>query len=173
MTMANVFVGVKVIKAEPMTRAAYNAYRGWELPADENGDDAGYLVEYLDGGTANVAGHKGYVSWSPQEVFDNTYRGNGHLTFGMALEAIKQGYRVTRTGWNGKDMWIAMGQGKADNPAEQFWNPHAKQHAINHGGKADVLPYVIMKTAFGAILMGWLASQSDLFSEDWSILENT
>ena len=44
------YIGVKLINAIDMTRAAYNILRDWELPADENGDDAGYLVEYLDGG---------------------------------------------------------------------------------------------------------------------------
>ena len=39
------YIGTKLIRALPMTRAAYNEFRGWQLPADENGDDAGYLVE--------------------------------------------------------------------------------------------------------------------------------
>ena len=67
------YVGTKVIHAEPMTRADYNTFRGWDLPADENGADEGYLVEYADGGDANVAGFAGYVSWSPKEVFDRAY----------------------------------------------------------------------------------------------------
>lgn len=66
-------VGTKVVHARPMTRAVYNKLRGWELPADENGSDPGYLVEYADGGNANVEGFAGYVSWSPQDVFDRAY----------------------------------------------------------------------------------------------------
>lgn len=66
-------VGSKAIRAKPMTRQAYNDLRGWTLPADEDGADAGYLVEYLDGGQANVLGFEGYVSWSPAEVFDRAY----------------------------------------------------------------------------------------------------
>ena len=31
------YLGVKQIKASPMTRAEYNTYRGWELPSNENG----------------------------------------------------------------------------------------------------------------------------------------
>lgn len=67
------YIGTKVIHAVAMTRAEYNSYRGWELPSNENGDDNGYLVEYTDGGTANVDGHPGYVSWSPVEVFQKAY----------------------------------------------------------------------------------------------------
>ncbi|HEN1222705.1 TPA: DUF2829 domain-containing protein, partial [Klebsiella pneumoniae] len=40
-------IGVKLINAFPMTRHEYNAFRGWQLPTDENGADEGYLVEYL------------------------------------------------------------------------------------------------------------------------------
>lgn len=57
------YVGTKLIEAEPMTRGAYNKYRGWEIPANENPDDPGYLIRYPDG----------YVSWSPKHIFDAAY----------------------------------------------------------------------------------------------------
>lgn len=66
-------IGTKVIHFVAMTRGDYNLYRGWELPKDENGDDNGYLVEYTDGGSPNVEGHVGYVSWSPRDVFEKAY----------------------------------------------------------------------------------------------------
>lgn len=56
-----------------MNRADYDAYRGWELPKDEDGTDDGYLVEYVDGGKPNHPDHKGYISWSPKEQFDGGY----------------------------------------------------------------------------------------------------
>ena len=56
------YIGTKVIDAEPMTRYAYNEYRG--LPIPQNADEEGYHVLYADG----------YESWSPKEVFENTYR---------------------------------------------------------------------------------------------------
>lgn len=68
-----VHIGSKAIRAKPMSRLAYNELRGWTLPADEDGADAGYLVEYLDGGQANVSGFEGYVSWSPAAVFERAY----------------------------------------------------------------------------------------------------
>lgn len=67
------YVGTKVIHAVAMTRLDYNILRGWELPADENGEDNGYLVQYADGGKPNVAGFDGYVSWSPADVFARAY----------------------------------------------------------------------------------------------------
>jgi len=68
------FIGTKQVRAVPMNRRDYNLYRGWEVPADEDPNDLGYLVEYLDGGKANHPAHAGYISWSPADVFDRAYR---------------------------------------------------------------------------------------------------
>lgn len=67
------YVGTKIIKAQPMTRQEYNDYRGWQSPADEEGTDEGYLVEYVDGGESNHPNHNGYISWSPKDVFERAY----------------------------------------------------------------------------------------------------
>ena len=56
----NMVIGTKVLFAsEPMTRAEYCAYRGWAVPAEENGADAGRLVEYTDGSKGNHPDHGG------------------------------------------------------------------------------------------------------------------
>lgn len=68
------YIGTKVVHARPMTRGQYNAERGWLVPADENPDDLGYLVQYADGQETNVPGYAGYVSWSPRDVFERSYR---------------------------------------------------------------------------------------------------
>ena len=93
-----------------------------------------------------------------------------NLSFSQALDALKDGKKVARSGWNGKGMWIALGDGAPRLAADQFWNHHSHQHAIDNGGYADVDPYIIMKTASGSICMGWLASQADILSNDWEIL---
>ncbi len=69
-----VYIGTKVIHAKPMHRLYYNDLRGWEVPDDENPLDEGYIVEYTDGGQANVSGFDGYVSWSPKDVFEKSYK---------------------------------------------------------------------------------------------------
>ena len=68
------YEGTKRVYAKPMNRAEYNAYRGWEVPADENPADDGYLVEYVDGGRGNDSRHAGYISWSPKDVFERSYK---------------------------------------------------------------------------------------------------
>lgn len=104
--------------------------------------------------------------------FITTNKGNNMTTFSEALEAMKHGKRAARAGWNGKDMWICKGEGNPALEAEKFWNVHTRTFAENNGGSAPVLPYMIMKTANGEILMGWLASQTDMLADDWQILED-
>ncbi len=95
------YIGVKQIRAKAMTREEYNELRGWTVPADENPDDPGYLVEYVDGGKANTEQFKGYVSWSPKDVLERAYRSTSAMTFGDALVMLKAGKKVARAGWNG------------------------------------------------------------------------
>ena len=68
------YEGTKRVHAKPMNRGDYNVYRGWEVPADENPSDEGYLVEYVDGGRGNDSRHAGYISWSPKDVFERSYK---------------------------------------------------------------------------------------------------
>jgi len=70
------YTGTKTVNATPMSRLAYNTLRNWVLPADENGEDEGYLVEYTDGGKPNHPAYAGYISWSPKEQFDRAYLEN-------------------------------------------------------------------------------------------------
>ena len=170
------YIGVKLINAKPMTRAEYNTFRGWDLPANENGADEGFLVEYLDGGSPNTPEYAGYVSWSPAEVFHNAYGPTNGMTFGLALEALKKGHKVARAGWNGKGMWLSLSGSLHGHlvAAENFWSKNNADFATDNGGKALVLPAITMKTvnAHGrvGILMGWLASQTDMLSDDWMIV---
>ncbi|MEM8971343.1 MAG: Gp49 family protein [Pseudomonadota bacterium] len=98
-----------------------------------------------------------------------------NLNFGQALQALKAGKRVAREGWNGKGMWLSLSAEagtKRSVIAESFWSFNNSHYAQSLGGKASVLPSITMKTADGDILMGWLASQTDMLAEDWTILPN-
>ncbi len=164
------YIGTKIINAKPMTRLEYNQFRGWKLPADENGEDPGYLVEYTDGGKANTEQYVGYVSWSPKDVFEKAYRPISNLTFGMAIEALKKGSKVARTGWNGKGMFLWL---KPATVVKSDWckDPLLKSLADANSGELEALGTICMKTADNKILTGWLASQTDMLSEDWMIVE--
>lgn len=68
------YIGTKELMAKPMTMGEYNEYRGWEIPPEENRNDKGYLVEYLDSPKKNHEKHDNYISWSPKDVFERTYK---------------------------------------------------------------------------------------------------
>ena len=89
--------------------------------------------------------------------------------FDYALQCMAGGNRVARAGWNGKGMWICQGQGSVQT-ADKFWNEHTREFAEQNGGEAEVLPYLIMKTADGKILMGWTPNSIDVLAQDWDIL---
>ncbi len=156
-------IGTKQVTAKPMTRQAYNDYRGWKLPADEDGTDEGYLVEYLDGGKPNHPAHAGYISWSPKAQFDAAYHPTTGMTFGLAIEALKAGKRVARAGWNGKGMWLFIIQGS---------NDIAKLHGYGFGemmGEPTFRDAIFMKSVDNQ-LVPWTASQTDMLAEDWQIV---
>ena len=150
------YIGVKEINATPMDRQAYNDLRGWTLPADENGDDEGYLVEYIDGGKANTDLYAGYISWSPKDVFDRAYKPTNGMTFGLALEALKRGEKVARKGWNGKGQWLLFVDGD-EYTVESFI------------ATQTLRPWIGIKTVDDQF-MPWLASQSDMLCSDWEIV---
>lgn len=163
------YLGVKIVSATPMSRADYNMYRGWDLPENENGEDPGYLVEYMDGGKPNDPRHEGYISWCPEEQFQRANRQVDGMTFGHAIEAMKSGRKVARKGWNGKGMWVIYVPGTEN--AEMKEGSAYKNAGID---RCDILPHFDMWTinAEGrrAMLPGWVASQSDMAAEDWQIV---
>ena len=169
--MQKTYIGTKIIRALPMARQEYNDYRGWQLPADENGDDEGYLVEYVDGGKANDPRHDGYISWSPSDVFKRAYRSVEGMTFGLAIEALKAGKKVARAGWNGKGMWLILVAG-TPNAALREGTPY--REALGRES-CEILPHIDMWTTNAegrrAMLPGWLASQTDMLAEDWAVVD--
>lgn len=68
-------------------------------------------------------------------------------TFGWALELLKRGGKVARHGWNGKGMFVA-------------------QQNSGHPVNPMNLAFLYMSNVEGK-LIPWVASQSDLLSEDW------
>lgn len=169
------YIGTKLIEARPMNRAEYNIYRNWGLPADENGADEGYLVEYLDGGEPNHPDHSGYISWSPKEVFEKAYRRTDGLPFGHAIEAAKLGRKIARNGWNGKNMFVVympplqLPPFNTQEPGPRVNDRTAK--FIGEDTPLDCQPYFAMFNAQQQWIPGWLASQSDMLADDWVIVD--
>lgn len=88
------------------------------------------------------------------------------MNFSWALEEVKKGQRVCRTGWNGKGMFLFLV------PASVF--------KVSRSPLAEVFPmeteiqyhaHVDMKTTQGDVVP-WLCSQTDMLAEDWEIADS-
>ena len=88
------------------------------------------------------------------------------LTFGQAIEALKQGKKVARAGWNGKGMFLFLV------PGSTFKVNRAPLLGIYpEGTEVNYCSHIDMKTADDKVVP-WLASQTDVLAEDWDIVEN-
>lgn len=90
------------------------------------------------------------------------------MNIGQAVEAMKDGRRVAREGWNGKGMYLWL-LPATDVPLAWCKEPHLKSLAESTG-HITCLGSIRMLTADKKVLTGWLASQTDLLAEDWIIV---
>lgn len=133
------FIGAKIVQAKPQQRDG----------------EPGFLVVYRDG----------YESWSPEAAFTEAYRPTDGMSFGLALEALKKGKRVARSGWNGKGMWLMFVEG-GNCLSEFVWD----EMPVAEVEKIDAAPWIGMKTA-DSKFVPWLASQTDMLADDWAIVD--
>jgi hypothetical protein len=106
------------------------------------------------------------------DVWDILHKENvfSNMTFGQAIEAMKVGKKVARAGWNGKGMYLWL-LPAANVKAEWCKEEHLKALAEQNGGEIECLGSIRMKTADNKVLTGWLASQTDMLSDDWVIVD--
>lgn len=86
-----------------------------------------------------------------------------NMTFSTALEALKCGKRVQREGWNGKNQYIEL----ATNVS--YVDPDGNVVNVNHEQMGNM---AIAFVGTSGVQLGWLASQSDMLSEDWQVIDN-
>lgn len=96
-----------------------------------------------------------------------------NLDFGLALRFLKDGLRVARKGWNGKDMFIlkAGGYSVAKDKLREDGSISAEFLESRGVEEMVILPHIDMWTADNKYVSGWVASQTDLFAEDWFVVE--
>lgn len=93
--------------------------------------------------------------------------------FGWAIHQLKSGRRVRRTGWNGKGMFLfLLPAGTVPKTAIHDPKLRAVIDAEIPGDTFEALGSIRMFTADKKILTGWLASQTDMLSEDWEAIED-
>ena len=84
------------------------------------------------------------------------------MDFGKAIELLKQGKKVQREGWNGKNQYIELAT------CISYMNADKKIINAEHeaiGNKA------IAFVGTSGVQLCWLASQADMLAEDWRIVE--
>ena len=156
------YLGVKLIKAEIKQQhecTNKDCIEGIE----------GYKVAYEDG----------YESWSPKEVFEKAYRRIDGLTFGLAIEAMRLGKCIARTGWNGKNMFVCKQVPSIIDstiiPNMQSLPQMAKTLILDVSKEpiryANQMIIVKNNKKGDRIIDSWVASSSDTFAEDWFIVE--
>lgn len=162
--MMPLYVGTKLVHAEPMHKYNYCALRGWEVPKGEDPLEAGYLVEYVDGGPPNVPGYSSYVSWTPKAIFEDSYKPSGAMGFGQALELLRRGYAIQRAGWNGKGMFAYLVPGNAYPASTEVARTYFLDELVPYNG------YMALKGADGRVST-WVPSNNDCLADDWIVLD--
>ncbi|MDE9494515.1 DUF2829 domain-containing protein [Xenorhabdus bovienii] len=88
------------------------------------------------------------------------------MNFGEALEAVKSGKRIARTGWNGKGQFVIKAGGyKVSEP-----RPDSDYSKAGIKGNFEIAPHLDLKNAQDIMQPGWSPSQGDLFAEDWIVV---
>lgn len=162
----------RIVEAFPMTLGEFKKRGNNPYSIEKNerhDDDEGYLVNLSDR----------YHCWWPKAAFEDAYREvkdeSENMSFGDAIEVLRQGGTIRRKGWNGKGMFVVkqnpctiredilpklqnLPQSAKDiimgreNPRIDYTN---QMLIINPDGRAD----------------SWVPSSSDVFAEDWEIVK--
>lgn len=93
-----------------------------------------------------------------QKVPADTY------SFGDAMNFLKGGKKVARKGWNGKNMFLFLA-------TDIEFHTEADLACVSNLEGDLTLPAIVMKTADDRFCVGWLASQTDMLSDDWYTVE--
>ncbi|MFD8279712.1 DUF2829 domain-containing protein [Streptomyces samsunensis] len=89
------------------------------------------------------------------------------MDFSEALRRLKSGARVTRTGWNGRGMFVVYQKGYPEGIAINANTAEAT--GIPQGTVCRFRPYLMMKTVDDEFVP-WVISQTDALAEDWEIV---
>jgi len=83
------------------------------------------------------------------------------MTFGEAIDRAKEGARIARAGWNGKNQYVEIATCISyKNSNGDIVN--AEHDAIGNQAFAFV--------GTSGVQLGWLASQADMLATDWRVI---
>ena len=140
-------------------------FLGWPLPKDFSPDCyIRFDRESAERTLNRPVGTNLFTAEQAQQMFEHALFAETDIDFGMAIDALKDGKKVARAGWNGKGMWLQLVEPHSNRPPS---TPTAM--VLSLPDDVDTLPWIGMKTA-DSKFVPWLASQTDMLAEDWMIV---
>lgn len=162
------YIGTKQIEAEPMTLGEACS-KG--LVKSEIEENESYKLGY------HTRTEYGYESWSPKELFEESYREvkkETPICFGDAIEVLKQGGTVRRSGWNGKGLMVfkqVPAHIESDIIPKMQSLPQSAKYLILKGkGFIDYTSQCLIYNENTGRADSWVPSISDVFADDWEIV---
>lgn len=111
------------------------------------------------------------------EIFEKTYEkvdNSSMMNFGNAIEALKQGDAIRRRGWNGKGLFVVKQvptRIESDIiPKMQSLPQSAKDLILSGKGFIDYTSQCLIYNENTCRADSWVPSISDVFAEDWEIV---
>lgn len=84
------------------------------------------------------------------------------MLFGEAIKLAKEGKRIQRKGWNGKAQYVEL--------ATCISYKNTKGEIVNCDHE-NIGNSALAFVGTSGVQMGWLASQADMLSDDWQVVE--
>ena len=82
------------------------------------------------------------------------------MTFGSAIDLAKDGKRIRRRGWNGKNQYVELAK------RISYINAAGELINIDH---QDIGNQAFAFVGTSGVQLGWLASQADMLAADWEL----
>lgn len=102
------------------------------------------------------------------------------MTFSDALEQLKLGKKLKRKNWNGKNQFVFLIHGEDIQMAysawmSDYWTKDYPEDILSrfvNDHDVKLTDLLAIKTTSNHIQLGWLASQTDMLSNDWEAVED-
>lgn len=125
-----------------------------------------------------IKGVKGEFYPCKPDIFEKTYDETDSsllISFGDAIEVLKQGGAIRRKGWNGKGLFVIKqvpAHIESDIiPKMQSLPQSAKNLILKSKGFVDYTSQCLIYNENTGRADSWVPSISDVFAEDWEIVE--
>ena len=84
------------------------------------------------------------------------------FNFGKAIEAVREGKKIQRVGWNGKNQYVELAT------CISYKNANGEIINVEHNNIGNT---ALAFVGTSGIQLGWLASQADMLADDWMLVE--